>query len=103
MKRSAISFAGFVFGLFLTWLSLYVGSHVDWHRGLRAGGCVDRDDCSWWVAPLFIGYILLAPILFAVLNGVAWKRWKLRRWAGSFAALCLLTVAGHMASYVMPR
>lgn len=101
MKRGTITFAGsgFAFGLFLTWLSLYVGSHVDWHKGERPGGCFDRDDCSSWVIPLLVGYILLFPVLFSVLNGVAWKRWTGRKWACWFVVLSLLTVAVHLASY----
>ena len=103
MKRSVISFAGFVFGLFLTWLSLYVGSHVDWRRVPQPGGCMDRGDCPGLSSLLFIGYILLAPILFSVLNGVAWKRWNVREWGGWFVALSLFTMMLHLAGYAMPR
>ena len=100
MKRAAVSVAGFAFGLFLTWLSLYIGSHIDGHREARPGGCFDRDDCAWWVAPLLLGYVFLLPILFGVLNGVAWQHWSLRKWGQWLLGLSLLTIAVHLASYL---
>lgn len=102
MRRAAASAAGFVFGLLLTWLCLYIFSNAAWQRagGMSVGGCLDRGDCSWWVAPLLLGYLFLLPILFGVLNGVAWKRWPLRKWGGWFLGLSLLTVAVHLANYL---
>jgi hypothetical protein len=30
MKRAAICVGGFSYGLFLTWICLYIFSHIDW-------------------------------------------------------------------------
>ena len=102
MKRAAACAAGFVFGLLLTWLCLYTFSHVQWQRagGVPVGGCLDRGNCSWWVVPLLLGYVFLLPILFGVLNGVAWQRWPLRKGSGWFLILSLFTVSVHLASYL---
>lgn len=102
MKRAAASMAGFVFGLLLTWVCLDAFSNAPWLRrgGATTGGCLDRGDCSWWVAPLLLGYIVLLPILFGVLNGMAWRRWSLRKWTGWFLGLIVMTVMVHLASYL---
>jgi hypothetical protein len=102
LKRAAASVAGFAFGLLLTWLCLYVFSNAAWRHagGPTTGGCIDRQDCSWWVAPLLVGYVLLFPVLFGTLNGVAWRRWSVRQWGRWFLGLSLLTVLAHLASYL---
>lgn len=102
MKRAAASVAGFVFGLALTWFCLFVFSNIAWQPagGPTHGGCIDREDCSWWVTPLLLGYVLLFPILFGVLNGVAWHRWSGRKWTRWFIGLSLLTVMSYTLSYL---
>lgn len=102
MKRAAASTAGFAFGLLLTWICLYAFSNAPWLHGDRAtmGGCLDRGDCSWWVAPLLLGYVFLFPVLFGILNGMAWQRWSFRKWSGWFLGLSLITVMVHLASYM---
>lgn len=103
MKRAAIIFAGIGFGLFLTWLSLYLGSHITWHRAPGPGGCFDRGDCPPWAVPALAGYVLLFPALFGALNGIAWGRWPVRKWSTWFAILTLLTALVHLAGYAVPR
>jgi hypothetical protein len=103
--RTFFIIAGFAFGLLLTWLSIYTVNHIDWLIPAvpRQGGCFDRDDCEWWVAPMFIGYFFLLPVLFGVLNGVAWKRWPLRKWGRWFVVLSLFTSVFHLGVYVVPH
>lgn len=102
MKRVAASTAGFVFGLLLTWACLYVFGNAQLLHGAGAttGGCLDRSDCSWWMAPLLLGYVFVLPILFGVLNGMAWQRWSIRKWSGWFLGLSVMTVILHLASYL---
>jgi len=102
MKRAAASTAGFVFGLLLTWLCLYIFSNALGLRSSRVptGGCLDKGDCAWWVAPLLFCYVFMLPVLFGVLNGMAWQRWSLRKWSGWFLGLSLLTVMVDLTSYL---
>lgn len=103
MRRGAIVFAGIGFGLFLTLLSHYVGGRIDWHRPTPPGGCFDRGDCPTWAVPVLAGYLMLFPILFGALNGVAWMRWPVRKWAIWFATLSAITALAHLAGYALPR
>lgn len=102
MRRAAASAAGFVFGVLLTWLCLYVFSNAAWRRteGVPVGGCLDSGVCTWWALPMFLGYLFLLPILFGVLNGVAWRRWPVRKWGRWFLTLVILTIGMHLASYL---
>lgn len=100
MKRGAASFAGFAYGLLLTWLCLYTFSHMEWHRSrVAAPGCLDVGNCGWWEGSLILGAVFLPPLLFGVLNVTAWRRWTVRRWALYAAGLSVATVLFHLAGY----
>lgn len=102
MKRSAAGIAGVVYGLLLTWLSLYAFSHMEWHRSRSAGpGCLDIGNCEVWAGVLIVGDLLLFPVLFGVLNSVAWRRWTVRRWGCWGAGLSVLTAMFHLTGYVL--
>lgn len=102
MKRASVAFAGFAFGLLLTWLCLYVVSHVDWPLSDEpAVGCREIDKCPVprWAMLLLLADLLVAPALFGILNAVAWQRWPMNRWIGWFGGLTLLTAAYRVAGY----
>jgi hypothetical protein len=61
-----------------------------------------RGDFPAWALPILAGYVLLFPILFAALNGLAWKRWRAGKWAIWFATLSLITALVHLAGYAVP-
>ena len=104
MKRAAICVGGFAYGLFLTWICLYIFSHIDWPSPDRpAIGCHEIDKCpmSWWTLPLLFTHLLGAPVLFGILNAVEWQRWSNKKWTWGFGGLTVLTVAHRLAGYAI--
>lgn len=66
-----------VYGLLLTWLSVCAFSHMEWRRSRSVGpGCLYIGNCGVWAGVLIVGDLLLFPVLFGVLNSVAWRRWS---------------------------
>jgi hypothetical protein len=104
MKRAAISLAGLIYGLLLMWLCLYTFSRIGWHPSNEtANGCHEIGPCEmpWWVFPTLLLYILVPPSLFAALNAIAWRRWRVRNWGLCFAILTLLSVALSLSGYML--
>jgi hypothetical protein len=102
VKRTAIGITGLVFGLFLTWLCLYVFSHMHWPQsGRPVNGCHELGKCPVsWLAGTQLFLSLFGPaLLFGLLNGAAWKRWTLRKWMIWFAALIFFTVVFYLYGY----
>jgi hypothetical protein len=104
MKRGAVGFAGFAYGMFLTWLCLYVVSQMGWSgRHNCASGCCELGHCPlpWWAAAAIFGYLFGLPILLGLLNAFAWGRWPVRRWVWYFVSLTSLTVVLHLAAPII--
>lgn len=104
MKRAVICFAGFAYGVLLTWLCLYVVSRMEWSgRASCAGDCCEIGHCQaqWWAAAAILAYLLGFPTLLGLLNAVAWGRWSTRRWAWWFASLTSLTVILHFSARII--
>ena len=102
MKRLAAGVAGVVAGLFLTWLSLYAFSRVDWAAsGKLATGCHEIDKCpmSWWAAGALLADLFGPALLLGALNAVAWRRWPLRRWGGWALGWLVLSTAYRLWEY----
>lgn len=103
MKRGAIGLAGFVFGLFWVWVCLYSIGHMEWARPGARNSCVDAGDCTWLRIAAAICYVLVPPIVFGALNSAAWRRWPVRRWAGWFLGLSLVTALFYAVVAVLTR
>ena len=104
MKRVAFIMIGLIYGLFLTWLCLYIASHVEWSQsGKAVGGCHELGKCpySWWDGFALFLDVFGSPVLFGVLNAVAWKRWTAQKWFLSFGGLNILTIAYRLSGYVL--
>lgn len=105
MKRAAIGFAGIAYGMFLTWLCLYIFSRVTWPTPhVAARGCADLEHCSaqWWTYPLLFATLFAPAILFGLLNTVAWQRWTVRKWAWVAGLLTVATSTLYLAAYALP-
>lgn len=104
MKRAAFSLAGVVYGLFLTWLCLYIFSHIEWPQSDKpATGCHELGECPvpWWSLALLFVDVLASPMLFGILNAVAWKRWSIYKWGWYFGGLTVATAAYRLAGYAL--
>lgn len=101
MKRCLVGFAGFVYGLLLTWASLVVLSRLDWLRDTHkiAHGCNELGKCAfpWYGWPVLYVCLLGPATLAAVTNIYAWRRWTLRRWTYYALALTVAVVAFYFA------
>jgi len=96
MKRFSVGLASFLYGLFLTWLCLYVLSHVHRAPSLKpATGCHELGRCPtpWWVGALIVLAVLGPAVCFCALNVYSWNRWSIRKWLIRFSLLNVLTVA----------
>ena len=105
MKRLPVSLGGAIFGLFVTWVCLYIASKINWPAlAAPAQGCYEIDKCPtcWWTYPALFGTLLGPALLLGLVNAFAWRRWTLRRWAWSFGTLVLLTIVFHFAGHVLP-
>lgn len=103
MKRTGIAILGVIFGLFLTWLCLYVLSHIDWPPSNKvATGCHEIDKCPmpWWALPVIFTSVFGPAVVFGALNAVAWRRWTFSRWRWCFIASTLITIAYYAAGYI---
>ncbi|MGF7134532.1 hypothetical protein P3T40_006036 [Paraburkholderia sp. EB58] len=103
MKRCAVSFGGFAYGLCFTWLCLSVLSHFHWsrHHDRIATGCREIGKCPfpWW-GWLFLSLYIFGPaIILAMINAVAWQRWSVRKWACSCFGVTVLVLALYAADY----
>ncbi|WP_414448573.1 hypothetical protein AB4851_04260 [Burkholderia sp. 22PA0099] len=101
MKRAALGALGLSYGLLLTWLCLYLFSHVE-SAPTKAvsAGCHEIDKCPvpWWVLPSMVAYFFGPSIAFMLLNAVSWKRWSISGWAWCFFALTLATIALYLSN-----
>ena len=49
---------------------------------------------------MLVGYIFLFPLLFGVLNGIAWRRWTIRKWLCWLLVFSFLTVTIHLIGHL---
>ncbi|MDO3620221.1 hypothetical protein Q3O98_03825 [Ralstonia pseudosolanacearum] len=104
MKRAAVIVAGILFGLFLTWLCLYTLSHIHWPLSTKpVHGCHELGKCpmQWRDVALLLASLFGPTVLFGLMNGVAWRRWTMRRWSWSAGVLVVLTVVFYAAGYAL--
>ncbi|AOJ34960.1 hypothetical protein [Burkholderia metallica] len=105
MKRLAATLGGFIWGLLVTWASLYTFSRIHWPATpSHSTGCNDMEHCSPH-GIFIVGLLALTlwpSILFAVINAFAYRRWSARKWKVVFAATTLFVVLFHLASYAAP-
>jgi hypothetical protein len=104
VRQVLVAGLGFLWGLFLTWLTLYVVSHVHWlPTHAPSSGCSDLEHCGsrpWYLFALF-GTLLWPAFGFSFLNAIAYKRWPVRRWGLSFAIGTALTVAFYVVGQIV--
>jgi hypothetical protein len=85
VKRCAASLGGFVYGVGLTWVCLWMLSQHNWtqHQGRTVTGCHEIGKCSlpWWDWLFVISYLFGPAIILATVNAVAWRRWSVTKWA----------------------
>jgi hypothetical protein len=96
---------GFVWGLFVTWTTLYILSRIHWsaeHSHLSR--CSDVEHCgspaSMLSQMLFV--FLLPAVGFAALNAIACRRWSRRKWGIALGVGTLIAVLFYLAPYVIP-
>ncbi len=102
MRRFAISLCGLLFGLAVTWTFIYTFSHIQSARPNHiATGCHELGKCPspWWVAPILISYFFGPAIAFCALNGIAWKRWPIRKWALWSIGILAVTAILYLGDY----
>ncbi|WP_319000368.1 hypothetical protein [Burkholderia seminalis] len=105
MKRLAVTLGGFIWGLLVTWASLYTFSRIHWPTTpSHSTGCNDMEHCAPQ-AVFVVGLLALTlwpSVLFAVINAFAYRRWSSRRWGNVFVMATLFVVVFHLASYAAP-
>jgi hypothetical protein len=106
VRRLFVAAMGFVWGLFLAWLSLYVFSHANW-AGTTASvsGCSDMEHCGPRSQTLFVLFVMLfgPAFAFAGLNAVAYRRWSTPGSALVFFMGSVLIVLFYASLYAVPR
>lgn len=106
MRRLSVAVLGFVWGLVLTWLMLYVFSHIEWpHSSVPRSGCSDMEHCSPRIRTLFVlfGTLFWPAFIFAGLNATAYRRWSNRTWTFAFCTVSFFVIFTYMAEYALPR
>ncbi|TDN61202.1 mutator family transposase [Paraburkholderia sp. BL10I2N1] len=105
MSRLLVAVLGFVWGLALTWVSLYVVNHVHWLvvQG-HSSGCSDMEHCSPRIQTLLVlfGTLLWPSVGLATVNIVAFKRWSTRKWAFAFCFGSLFVVLFYLSGFIAP-
>ncbi|CAN0624304.1 conserved membrane protein of unknown function [Burkholderia multivorans] len=105
MKRLAIAFFGFAWGLFITWAALYTFSRIHWPvTPSHMMGCSDMEHCAphaTYVTGL-IATLLWPSIVFTALNAIAYRRWSSRKWGIAFVVVTLFVALLHLATYAIP-
>jgi hypothetical protein len=106
MRPIFATVAATLFGLFITWLSLYTWSYVNFQVPDRiATGCFELEHCpdQWWTYPLLFT-LLLGPALVMGCAGylASSKRWTVRRVGVVFAGLTIITVLLHSIEHILP-
>ena len=91
MCKLLAALAGFIFGLGLVWLNLYVGQYFTWHPVKNMGAfvsthrnrrCVDIENCAdapWWLYAAIAVMIFAPSIFFAIFNFSTWKKYNLKK------------------------
>lgn len=105
MKRLAVATLGFIWGLLVTWASLYTFSRIHWPATpSRSTGCDDMEHCAPHIV-FIVGLLALTlwpSFVFATLNAFAYRRWSSHKWIVAVVATTLFVVLFHLASYVAP-
>jgi hypothetical protein len=97
---------GFGWGLLLSWLSIYMFSHIDWLTvRTHASGCSDMEHCNQRSVTLLAlaATLFLPAFVFSVLNGVAYQRWSTQKWVIVFALGSLVVVLLYLIIYAIPH
>lgn len=106
MKRFSLAGLGFVWGLLVTWASVYMFSHLHWPEPQsHVSGCNDMEHCGSHVAMVsgLLTFLLCPAVAFAALNAYAFRRWSRRKWGTAFGIGTLLVILFYFASYAVPR
>ena len=107
MKRFAVGFVGFCYGLVVTWLCLFALSRLEWiHDPHRiAHGCNELGMCrlSWYNWPMLYVFVFGPATLGAALNVYAWNRWRLKRWTCYAVSMTALVAALYFGSAFFVR
>lgn len=110
MKRALVIASGFLCGVTLTWICLYVFSRFDWPVTwaiVRDGksDCWDLEHCANPKATVYVylTLFLLGPgIYFSAINGLAYRNWSLKKWAWFAGIGALLEITLYYLSYAGP-
>jgi len=105
MKRTGLAMLGIVWGLLVTWASAYTFSHIHWPTPPSPStGCNDLEHCGPRTVFLLttLGLLLWPAVVFALINGIAYKRWSNRKWAVICALCTIVVVLFYLVSYAVP-
>jgi hypothetical protein len=105
MKRIALVVLGFVWGLLVTWATVYVLNRIHWPEvKSHATSCNDMEHCTSHGKFLWgmLAMLLWPAVAFAALNAMAFSRWSRRRWGVAFFALTFCAVLFYGKPYVAP-
>ncbi len=105
MKRMALAVLGFVWGLLITWATIYVLNHIHWtEMKSHATGCDDMEHCTSHTKFVWgmLATLLWPAVVCAVLNAIAYKRWPGRYWRWAFFVVTLLAILFYGKPYVVP-
>lgn len=106
MRRLSVAVLGFVWGLLLTWLLLYVFSHIDWpSTNAPTSRCSDMEHCSPRILTLSVlfGTLFGPAFVFAGFNAMAYRRWSTPKWLFVFFIGSIFVTLLYMVPYAMPR
>lgn len=102
MKRFAAGLGGLLFGMLLSWASLYLLSRAGLQKSnVIPSGCGELEHCphEWWAYPALFAFLLAPSIVFAVVNALALRRWTARRWLTVNLGFVGVTVAVYFMAY----
>lgn len=106
MKRTGLAVLGFVWGLLVTWASVYTFSHMHWPTPpSHSTGCNDLEHCSPHAVFFLttLGLLLWPAVAFCLVNAVAYRRWSQQKWATAVGAGSVIVVLFYLMSYAVPR
>ncbi|MGU7779241.1 hypothetical protein [Burkholderia sp. PU8-34] len=94
-----------LFGLLVTWASLYTFGRINWPvTPSHATDFNDMEHCASHAVVVsgMLATALLPSIVFAILNAIAYRRWSARKRGIVFGGTTLFVVMFHRATYAIP-
>ena len=103
MKQAAVGIAGFLYGLVLSFVYVFVASHYNWSPTDKMSVSCYPNDCGIFSRVALVLDVCAPILIFTVLNVVAWKRWPAKRWLIYFGCATTVICAYWLIGYVIER